>query len=74
MSKCDIRPEIEYHNRIFQMLKCDIRPQFECQKRNFECQNAIFGPNSNDKIGFRMSKFDIRLQFECKNRISNVKM
>ena len=40
----------------------------------FKCQNAIFGPNSNVKIGLRMSKCYMQPEFECQNRISNVKM
>ena len=32
MSKCGIRPEFEYQNRISND-KCDIRPEFECQNR-----------------------------------------
>ena len=43
-------------------------------KWDFECKNAIFGPSSNDKIGFRMSKYDMIPQFECQNRISSVHM
>ena len=43
-------------------------------KYDFECQNNIFGPNSNVKIGFLMSKYDIRSQFECPNKIVNVKI
>ena len=34
--------------------------------------NAIFGPSSNVKIGFRLSKCNIRPQFECQKRISSV--
>ena len=50
------------------MAKCDIRPKFECQ-------NRIFDPSSNFKIGFRiMSECDNRPKFECQSRISNVKM
>ena len=61
------------------MKKYDIKPQFECQ-------NTIFGPSSNVKIGFflnvkirywprfQMSKYDIPTQCECQNRILNVKI
>ena len=44
------------------MSKYDIGPDFECQirfsvpvrmsKYDFECQNTIFGPSANVKIGF----------------------
>ena len=86
MSKCDIRPEFECQNRIsngkiqysapVRMSKLD----FECQNAilgpnlNFECQNSKFGSSSNIKIGFRMSQSDIRPEFEYQNMISNVKM
>ena len=73
MSEFDIWPEFECQNRIL-MSKFDIRPEFECQKKDLACQNLIFGPNSNVKIGFRMSKFDFRSKFECQNKILNVKM
>ena len=52
------------------MSKNNIRPKFECQNRSdFACQNSIFGPSSNIKIGFWMSRFDIRPHFECQNSI-----
>ena len=78
MSKCDIRPEFEYQDRIsnvkirysapVRMPNFDIWLEFKCQNRyrpGIECQNLIFGPNSNVKIGFRMSKCDNRPKFEC---------
>ena len=49
------------------MSKYGIRP-------HFECQNRIFGPSSNVKIGFRMSKYDNRPDFECQNRVLNVEI
>ena len=55
MSLCDIRSELNDKQGIG-MSKCDIRP-IECRrKQDLERQNAIFGPNSNVKIGIRMSK------------------
>ena len=50
------------------MSKFDIRSKFECQ-------NAIFGPNSNvEKRNAKNEKFDIRSKFECQNKILNVKI
>ena len=83
MAKCDIRPQLN-DKIGFRTSKCKIRTEFEshigleCQtrfsaqvrrsKKNFDCQNAIFGLNSNVRIGFRMSKCDNRPRdFEDQN-------
>ena len=80
MSKCDIRPEFECRKtlnekrkaknekRISKNEKRKIRysVQVRMSKKDFECQNSIFGPNSNVKIGFRMSKCDIWPEIECR--------
>ena len=72
-----IAPNSNVTQNSILMSKLDIWPQFECQNyisKDFEWQNSIFGPNSNDKIGFQMSKCDIRRKFESQNRISYVKL
>ena len=90
MSKCDIRPQIECQNRIsnskmlylaqIQMTYriSTVEKQYSVRIRkskwNFECQNSVFWPNLNVKIGLRMSKCVIQPESECQNRISNVKM
>ena len=90
MSKCDIRPQIDCQYRISngKMLypaqiqitntisKVGMRNSVRIRKSkwNFKCQNSVFGPNLNVKIGLRMSKCDIRSEFECQNRTLNVKM
>ena len=51
MSKFDIRPEFERQNRILNV-KIRYSAQVRMSKLDFECQNSIFGPNSNVKIGF----------------------
>ena len=58
MSKCDIRSEFYCQNGI-SIAKMRCLAQIRISKYDFEFQNAIFGPNSNVKIGFRMSKYDI---------------
>ena len=63
MSKFDIRSQLECQNRI---LNVKMRYSVPVRMSNFECQNAIFGPNLNVKTGFRMSKCDIRSEFECR--------
>ena len=35
-------------------------PSSKVKKDDFKCQNELFGPNMNVKIGFRNSKFDNR--------------
>ena len=58
MSKCDIRSEFDCQNGISNVyIRC--LAQIRMSKYDFEFQNAIFGPNSNVKIGFPMSKYDI---------------
>ena len=58
MSKCDIRSQFDCQNGISNVyIRC--LAQIRMSKYDFEFQNAIFGPNSNVKIGFRMSKYDI---------------
>ena len=68
MSKFDIRPEFECQNRILnvkiryspefecqnRILNVKIRysARIRMSKLDFECQNSIFGPSSNVKIGF----------------------
>ena len=68
MSKFDIRPEFECQNRISnvkmrhsariqlsnRILNVKIRYSVRVRMSiyDFECQNAIFGPKSNVKIGF----------------------
>ena len=73
MSKCDIWPLFECQNRIFNG-KMRYSAPVRMSKYDFECENAIFGPCSNVKIGFLMAKCDIRHLFECQNTILNVKM
>ena len=51
MSKYDIRPQLECQNRILNV-KMRYSAPFRMSKYDFECQNAIFGPSSNVKIGF----------------------
>ena len=68
MSKFDIRPEFECQNRILNVkIRYSARIRIRMSKQDFECQNSIFGPSSNVKIGF-----------ECQNLIfgpnSNVKI
>ena len=48
MSKFDIRPEFECQNRIFNV-KIRYSAVVRMSKYDFECQNVIFGPNSNVK-------------------------
>ena len=90
MSKCDIRPRVECQKRISNgkmlysaqiemtnripkvVMRYSVRNRES--KRNFECQNSVFGPNLNVKIGLRMSKCDIQSKFKCQSRISNVNM
>ena len=67
MSKCDIRPELndkigfrmlkydiyqkfESQNRILNV-KMKYSARIRMFKLEFECQNEIFGPNSNVKLG-----------------------
>ena len=58
MSKCDIRTEFDCQNGISNVyIRC--LAQIRMSKYDFELPNAIFGPNSNVKIGFRISKYDI---------------
>ena len=62
MSKCDIRPEFEFQDRIsnvkirysapVRMSNFDIWPEFKCQNRISNVKNAIFGPIPYVKIGF----------------------
>ena len=73
MSKSDIRSKFECQNRISNV-KMRYSVQVRMSKEDFECQNSIFGPNSNVKKGFRISKCDIPSKFECQNRILNVKI
>ena len=73
MSKFDIRPEFECLNRISNV-KIHYLAQIRMSNWDLECQNSIFGPGSNVKIGFGMSKFDIRPDIESQNRILNVKI
>ena len=59
MEKCDIRPQSN-HKIGFRTSNCKIRTEFESQigflaqvrrpKKDFDCQNAIFGLNSNVRI------------------------
>ena len=42
--------------------------------KDFECQNAIFMPNSNVKIGFFYAKNNIYPLFECRKRHLNVEL
>ena len=51
MSKFDIRPEFECQNRISNF-KMQYSARIRMSKYDFECQNPIFGPDSNVKIGF----------------------
>ena len=51
MSKCNIWPKFECH-KINSNVKMRYSAQIRMLKREFERQNAIFGPNSNVKIGF----------------------
>ena len=51
MSKFDIRPKFECQNRILNV-KIRYSAQVRMSKLDFECQNSIFGPNLNVKIGF----------------------
>ena len=63
-------PEFESQNRIsYVNILYLARIGMSKQRRN-----AIFGPNSKVRIGFRMSKFDILPELECQNRLSNVRM
>ena len=73
MSKCDIRSKFECQKRILNV-KIRYLARIRMSNKDFECQNAIFGPSSNVKIGFRISKFDIRPEFVCLYRILNVKI
>ena len=90
MSKSDIRPQIECQNWIsngkmlysahIQMTnrisKVGMRYSVRIRESNwnFKCQNSVFGPNLNVKIGLQMSKCDIQSEFERQNRTLNVKM
>ena len=49
MSKSDIRPEFECQNRISNVKMRYSAPDRMSKKKDFEWQNAIFGPNLNDK-------------------------
>ena len=51
VSKFDIRPKFEYQRRISNV-KMRYSDPVRISKQNFECQDAIFGPNSNVKIEF----------------------
>ena len=51
MSNFDIRPEFECQNRILNV-KMQYSARIRMSKYDFECQNSIFGPDSNVKIGF----------------------
>ena len=56
MSNFDIWPEFECENRILNV-KIRYSALVRMSKQDFECQNAIFGPNSNvekRKIGVYM--------------------
>ena len=55
MSKFDIRPEFECQNRILNV-KIRYSARIRMSKWDFECQNSIFCPNSNVKIGFECQK------------------
>ena len=58
MSKCDICHKFESQNKILNV-KMRYSALIRMLKLEFECQNEIFGPNSNVKLGIRMSKWDI---------------
>ena len=88
MPECDIWPLVRIWNSISNVkmwysaqnkwqnriahVKMRYSSWIRMSKKDLECQNALFGPNSNVKIGFRMAKCDIRSQFKWQNRISNV--
>ena len=46
MSKFDIRTKFECQNKILNV-KIRYLAQIRMSKEDFECQNAIFGPDSN---------------------------
>ena len=51
MSKYDIWPNFECQNRILNVkIRCSA--SVGMSKYDFECQNTIFGPILNVKIGF----------------------
>ena len=52
MSKCDNRPHFECQNKILNV-KIRYSARIQMSNLDFECQNAIFGPISNVKIGFK---------------------
>ena len=68
MSKCNIRPQFECQNRILNV-KMWYSVRIRLSKWDFECQHAMFGPNSNVQIWFRISKCNIWPEFECENWI-----
>ena len=51
MSKFDIRSQFERQNRILNV-KIRYSARILMSKLDFVCQNSIFGPSSNVKIGF----------------------
>ena len=51
MSKCDIRSKFECQKRILNV-KIRYLARIRMSKKDFEYQNVIFGPSSNNKIGF----------------------
>ena len=51
MSKYDIGPNLECQNRILNV-KIRYSVPVRMSKYDFECQNMIFGPSANVKIGF----------------------
>ena len=72
MSKCHIRPEFEYRNKIVNVKRRYLAPD-RMSKYDFKCQNTIFGLSTNVKIVFGMSKYDMGPLFERQNRILNIK-
>ena len=77
MSKCDIRSEL--NDKIGSNDKMQYLSRIRKSKQDFECQNEIFGLNSNVKIGIAifdpilMTKSDIKRRTAIIGPISKVK-
>ena len=78
IAKCDIRPQYQMTKYDFKLSKCDIRPEFRKSESGFrmwkfdirpelECQNKIFGSNSNGRMRYSVPVL------KGQHMISNVK-